>query len=137
MGGGVHRNVQEVLFVDRIDDPGQGPDLGITQPSRGERGIDLRQLAERPGHPHLLAGGVGSDAAVVAEPGGGGEKALALGRSRGIELGDETEQFAGGGIDAGAEVDDAVAEIFFVNGVVNGVGIGVGNGVGNRVADGG
>jgi hypothetical protein len=58
---------QRRLAVGR-GDAGQRPHLGVGQAAGGEGGRDLRQPAQRPGHPHVLPAGDRGHAALPGEP---------------------------------------------------------------------
>ena len=62
------RELQQRRLAVGGGDAGQRPHLGVGQPAGGERGRDLRQPAQRPGHPHVLACGDRRHAALPGQP---------------------------------------------------------------------
>ena len=54
-------DVEEVGFVVRGGDTGEGADLGVAELALGESFGKQRQFAESPGDANFLAGGMGVD----------------------------------------------------------------------------
>jgi hypothetical protein len=62
------RNTDQALLRLGRGDPGDGPNLGIRNPSCRQRRIEDRQLPQRPRHPNLLARSRGVEADPPAQP---------------------------------------------------------------------
>ena len=110
LGGAVQSNVEEIGFVVRGGDTGEGTNLGVAEFTLGEGFGEQGQFTERPGDADLLAGGVGVDTAGPSEPVGAGEGALGGPDLAAVELGDEGEEAVGGGVDVGGEGGDGGGE---------------------------
>ena len=74
--GAVQSDVEEVGFVLRSGDTGQGPDLGVPELALGQRLGEQRQPGQRLGDTHLLSRGMGVDAAGPGQPVSAGLMAL-------------------------------------------------------------
>ena len=86
--GAVQSDVEEVGFVLRSGDAGQGPDLGVAELALGQRLGEQRQPGQCPGDADLLPGGMGIDAAGPAQPVGAGHRPLGGPDLAAVELGD-------------------------------------------------
>ena len=82
--------------------------LRVGDPAAAHGVAQLGQLAEGAGHPHVLAGGPRREPGAPAQPLRARQAAVpALPL---VELADEDEQLVGGGLDAGGQLGNAVAE---------------------------
>ena len=84
--GAVAGDQQQDVLVGRRRDPGHRPDLGVAQGPGLEAGPDLRQLEQRPCHPHLLPGGVEAEAAAPVQPVGGADETVGPPAFQAVEL---------------------------------------------------
>ena len=116
LGGAVQSDVEEVGFVLRGGDAGQGPDLRVAELTLRQRFGEHRQLGQRPGDADLLPRGVGIDAAGPGEPVGAGQRPLRGPDLAAIELGDEGEEAEGGSVEVGGEGGDGGGESVVVHG---------------------
>ena len=102
------RHVEQGLLVLRGGDPGDRAHLRVGDPAAAHGVAQLRQLSEGAGHADVLAGGPRREPGPPAQPVRARQAtvpALLL-----VELADEDEQLVGGGLDAGGQLGDAVAE---------------------------
>ena len=102
------RHVEQGLLVLRGGDPGDRAHLRVGDPAAAHGVAQLRQLSEGARHADVLAGGPRREPGPPAQPVRARQAtvpALLL-----VELADEDEQLVGGGLDAGGQLGDAVAE---------------------------
>ena len=102
------RHVEQGLLVLRGGDPGDRAHLRVGDPAAAHGVAQLRQLSEGAGHADVLAGGPRREPGPPAQPVRARQAtvpALLL-----VELADEDEQLVGGGLNAGGQLGDAVAE---------------------------
>ena len=133
--GAVQSDVEEVGFVPRGGDSGQGPDLGVAELALGECLGEQRQFGQRPGDADLLPRSVGIDAAGPAQPVGAGQRPLGGPDLAAVELGDEGKQAVGGGVDVGGESGDGSGKRVVVHGgeVIRGEGVCNSHGIKRRM----
>ena len=117
------REVEQRRFVLRRRHAGQRPHLRVGDLPALHRGADERQPGQGVGDAHLLAGGAGGETGAPAQPVGAGGEAARPPAALLVELADEDEQGAGGGLDAGGELGDPVAQPVEIESVRNGSGV--------------
>ena len=101
--------VHELLFVLRCGHARERTGFRVRQLCASHHPAQTRQVLERTGHAHLLAGGAYGDAGAPAQPVGARLEAHGPALSL-VELTDQHQQTVGGGIDVGGEFGDLVAE---------------------------
>ena len=102
-------DVEQGLFIVGRGHAGDGAHLGVGDPAPAHGVAQLGQLAEGAGHPHVLAGGARREPRAPGQPlraRQAAAPALLL-----VELADQDQQLVCGGVDAGGEFGDAVAEL--------------------------
>ena len=130
LGGAVQADIEEIVFVLRSGDAGQGPDLGVAELALGQCLGEQRQLRQRPGDADLLPRGMSVDATGPAQPVGAGQRPLGGPDLAAVELGDECEEAPGGGMDVSGEGGDGGGERIVGHGgkIVRGNGMQDGHG---------
>jgi hypothetical protein len=89
MGGPVQRNHEQAVLGGRRCHPRERPHLRITQLPARHGGGDLRQLAERMGDAHFLAGGAQIKSDLEVQPVRAGPQLAVAPASAPIELGNQ------------------------------------------------
>ena len=106
--GAGQRHVEQRLLGLGRGHAGDGAHLRVGDGAAPQRVAQPGQPAQGAGDPHVLAGGAGRQAGAPAQPlGAGGEAGPAVAR---VELAEQAQQLAGGRLDAGGQLGDAVAE---------------------------
>ena len=123
------RQVEQRLLVVGRCDPRHGPHLRVGNDAAPHRVAQLRQVAQRTRHPHVLARRPRRQAGAPAQPVRAGGAARPA-RAR-IELPDQEEQLVGGGLNARGELGDAVTEVFELSPAIE---VRHSPGIGRRVA---
>jgi hypothetical protein len=107
-GGQVPSELEQLLLVPRLGDPGQRPYLGVRELAAGKGLVDQRQLDETPRDPHVLARRPRRQCAAPGQPLG---RRACCKAAAAIDLGHELQPAAGPRVDVRGERRDLVLEL--------------------------
>ncbi len=110
-GAGQSHVEQRLLGLGR-GHAGDGAQLRVGDGAAPQRVAQLRQLGQGARHAHVLAGGAGRETDAPAQPGRARGEVIPAAAC--VELADQDQQLPGGGLDAGGQLGDAVAESLVV-----------------------